>query len=476
MASSSFQFLEFALAVVVVYQLFSSPLWRQIVLLAASCCFLSTFTRDYRALLPFAAFLAFGYLGLQLVKKHPARGFALVLSSTILLFVWLKKYSFFPASAFLPFPYLTVGLSYILFRILHLLIDTHAGLMEERINPFRYLVYTINFTTLVSGPIQKYPDFIGMLAKPGSTRPSVANIGTAVERIVVGFFKTNVLALLLSNAQHSALAQIIRGSSEQLTAGVLAFVTYPLFLYCNFSGYIDIVIGIGGLLGITLPENFNRPFSADSFLGFWSRWHITLSEWLKTYVYTPLLMTLMRRFPAAALAPVWAVFAFFVTFFLIGVWHGQTAAFLFFGFLQGLGVSMNKLYQIVITSWLTRRRYKMISADPFYVAISRGLTFTWFTFTLLWFWSSWGQIGNLFAALGWISAIQTWLIILAGSTVILLVLEGLREALLAIRWQGIPVIHSRYWRTAWDTGIVVITLAAILLSNQPAPEIVYKTF
>jgi D-alanyl-lipoteichoic acid acyltransferase DltB (MBOAT superfamily) len=476
MGSSSVQFLEFALAVVLLYQLFTSVLWRKLVLLGASGWFLSTFTHDYRAFLPFAAFLALGYAGLRLVKKQTAGAFLLVLAATILLFVWLKKYSFFPTAAFLPFPYLTVGLSYILFRILHLMIDTHGGLIEEKITPLQYLVYTVNFTTLVSGPIQKYPEFNSMVERPGSTRPGMASIGVAVERIVVGFFKTNALALVLSDTQHSAIAQITRGSGAHLLAGVLTFASYPLFLYCNFSGYIDIVIGISSLLGITLPENFNRPFSSDSFIGFWSRWHITLSEWLKTYVYTPLLMTLMRRYPALSLEPVWAVLAFFVTFFLIGVWHGQTAAFLFFGFLQGLGVSMNKLYQILITRWLGRKRYRALSSNSFYVTLSRGLTFTWFTFTLLWFWSNWGQIGQLFSALGWLGSGEVWLSIFAGSTVILALWETLREALLAIRWQGIPFLHSRYWRTAWDTALVVITLAVILLSNQPAPEIVYKTF
>jgi D-alanyl-lipoteichoic acid acyltransferase DltB (MBOAT superfamily) len=475
MGSSSFQFLEFSLAVVVIYQLFSSVVWRQLVLLVASCWFLGTFTQNYQAFLPLAGFLAFGYLGVQLVRKRPAQAFSVVLTATILLFVWLKRYSIFPAGACLPFVYLTVGLSYILFRILHLMIDIRAGLLEERINPLQYLVYTINFTTLVSGPIQRYPEFIAMVEKPGSTRPGIAVIGVAVERIVVGFFKTNVLALLLSDAQHSALAEMTR-AGEHLIPGVVTFASYPLFLYCNFSGYIDIVIGIASLLGITLPENFNRPFSSDSFIGFWSRWHITLSEWLKTYVYTPLLMSLMRRYPAVSLEPVWAVLAFFVTFFLIGVWHGQTAAFLFFGFLQGLGVSMNKLYQILMTSWLGRKKFKSLSSDPFYVMVARGLTFTWFTFTLLWFWSNWGQIGSLFSALGGIGAAQVWLTIFAGSSVILAVWEAVREALLAIRWQGSPFLHSRYWRTAWDTGLMVITLAVILLANQPAPEIVYKTF
>src|SRR6202000_3442813 len=73
---------------------------------------------------------------------------------------------------------------------------------------------------------------------------------------------------------------------------------YPLYLYANFSRSTDFVIGVARLLRLELPENFNDPFSSESFIGFWSRWHITLSSWLKDYVYTPLLMTLMRRFTA----------------------------------------------------------------------------------------------------------------------------------------------------------------------------------
>jgi D-alanyl-lipoteichoic acid acyltransferase DltB (MBOAT superfamily) len=478
MGSSSFEFIGFALIVVVAYQLFRSALWRKVVLLTASCWFLSTFTHDYRAYIPFIAFLTLGYLNLQMMKRAPARAFLLVLIATILLFVWLKKYSFFPAAAFLSFPYLTVGLSYILFRILHLTIDTHNGLLKEPISPLQYLVYTINFTTLVSGPIQKYSEFTGMVEAPGGARPSLPAIGVAVERIVRGFFKTNVLALILSDLHTSAIAQLARGvdGHGHLMPSVVAFASYPLFLYCNFSGYIDIVIGIARLLGITLPENFNRPFSSDSFIGFWSRWHITLSEWMKTYVYNPFLMALMRRYPATSLEPVWAVLAFFVTFFLIGIWHGQTAAFLFFGFLQGLGVSMNKLYQILMTKWLGQKSYRSVSSNSYYVAVARGFTFTWFTFTLLWFWSNWSQIGTLFSALGWKDVAEVWLAILFGSSSILAAWEALRGAFLSIQWQGSPFLYSRYWRTAWNTGLVVIALVVVLVSNQPAPEIVYKAF
>jgi D-alanyl-lipoteichoic acid acyltransferase DltB (MBOAT superfamily) len=477
MGSSSFEFIAFAFIVVIIYQLFCSPLWRQLVLLTASCWFLSTFTHDYRAYIPFIAFLLIVYVCLQIVHRAPERAFAFVITATIMLFVWLKKYSFVPLSMTLPFPYLTVGLSYILFRVLHLMIDSHYGQMKDPISPFHYLLYTINFTTLVSGPIQKYPEFKAMIEAPGSTRPGLPEIGAAVERIVTGVFKTNVLALILSDLQASALAQLARGADGHgyLIPGVLAFASYPLFLYCNFSGYIDIVIGIARLLGITLPENFNRPFSSDSFIGLWGRWHITLSEWLKTYVYNPLLMLLMRRYSAPNLEPFWAVLAFFVTFFLVGVWHGQTAAFLFFGFLQGFAVSVNKLYQILMTKWLGRTAYQSLSSNPHYVAVARGLTFTSFTFTLIWFWSDWNQIRSLFWILGW-SLVEIWVAILIGSTLILALWEALRAIFLSIKWQGNPIVYTRYWRTAWNTGLLVIVFGVGLLSSKPPPEMVYKAF
>jgi len=209
------------------------------------------------------------------------------------------------------------------------------------------LNYTLNFTTVLSGPIQTYQDFSKYQLAPIPLRLDPYDIGRAVERIVIGFFKVNVLSLALSLMQGQALEALqSAGSLETRTVqGFLIIGLYPLYLYCNFSGYIDIVIGIARLLRIELPENFNRPFSADNFMNFWSRWHITLSEWLKTYVYNPLLIAGMRRFQSAAIAPFLGIFAIFVTFFLVGLWHGQTAEFLFFGVLQPGGVAGVMLYQ-----------------------------------------------------------------------------------------------------------------------------------
>jgi alginate O-acetyltransferase complex protein AlgI len=251
---------------------------------------------------------------------------------------------------------------------------------------------------------------------------------------------------------------------------------YPIYLYFNFSGYVDVVIGVARFFGIALPENFDRPFSSTNFINFWSRWHITLSSWLKTYVYNPLLMSLMKRFPARKIEPYLGVFAFFVTFFLVGAWHGQTSMFLFFGLLQGGGVSVNKLYQILMTKRLGKKRFIALGNNPFYAACMRGLTFTFFAFSLFWFWSTWTQMDSIVVALGWSTVALVWLLVFAAATIVLTLLQWARTGAMAlgsrsVRW-CCPAIH----RTAWGTALAVITVLTLVISNSPAPDIVYKTF
>jgi D-alanyl-lipoteichoic acid acyltransferase DltB (MBOAT superfamily) len=317
-------------------------------------------------------------------------------------------------------------------------------------------------------------------AEDPAARPvlSAKDIAEALERITRGIFKTNVLALLLSTL-HTRMVESVTAShpmDAELLPGALMFVLFPFFLYCNFSGYIDIVIGVGRLLGVTLPENFARPFASDSAIEFWSnRWHITLSGWLKTYVYNPMLMTLMRRFPSPGLASTWSVSAIFVTFFLIGVWHGQTSEFLFFGFLFGFGVSVNTIYQIVIIRKIGRKRYAALTRNPLYTAIARGLTFTGTAFTLIWFWSNWNQIRVIETALGAKMLIAIWIAIFAGATILLAAWETAYNRMVTAPWNGVPLL-SQCLRTAWSTTLIVVIVAVNLLLNQPAPEIVYKSF
>jgi D-alanyl-lipoteichoic acid acyltransferase DltB (MBOAT superfamily) len=396
----------------------------------------------------------------------------------VIAFIWLKKYTFLPDATFLRFAYTTLGLSYIFFRVLHMIIDAHQQELSGPITPLSYLNYTLNFTTLISGPIQRYPEFIEQHLAPVRPPLTLIDMGRAAERIVTGFFKVNVMGLILSMTQARAIDALSASQplfSRSITGAIIA-AAYPVYLYFNFSGYCDIVIGVAAFFRIVRPENFDRPFSTDNFLDFWNHWHITLSRWLKTYVYNPLLLTLMRRFPSPRAVPALGVIAFFVTFFLIGVWHGRTSEFLFYGLLLGAGVSLNKLYQLQMTRRLGKKQFKALGTHGIYLAVCRGLNFTFFSFYLLWFWSNWSDLGRMAHKLQAPAQTLAWLLIFAGSAVILITSQLLRTAAQHISFDGRAFFLSRYFRTVWDTGLAFVLVTTMTLLSTPAPDIVYKTF
>jgi D-alanyl-lipoteichoic acid acyltransferase DltB (MBOAT superfamily) len=475
----SFEFLGFAVLAALVFNLVSNAGWRAMVLLVTNVIFFASLMQGVVSCVPFLAFLAFGFILLRLAEKTAGQDNRLLLGASVvaivLVFAWLKKYGFFPAQAFLDFPYATVGLSYVFFRVLHLVIDARGGTLPP-ISLLGYVNYTLNFTALISGPIQRYPDYRAQADTV--SRPDLLSLGRAVERIFIGFFKVFVLSHLLHDLQGQALSLLpeAAGTWAIVVQGVIIAVSYPLFLYCNFSGYTDVVIGVGYWFGLRLPENFNNPFIAENFINFWGRWHMSLSNWLKTYVYNTLLMSLMERFPARAVEPFLAVIAFFVTFFLVGLWHGQTSEFVMFGILQGGGVAVNKLYQIQMAHRLGKKQYKALSAQPLYVMAARGLTFAWFAFTLFWFWSSWGQIQAYYATLGWEGAVLVWVAVWLGASVVIEAVRRLWGLVLLIKAGETPVATSRYTRTVCITVVATLTTAFILIASSPAPDIVYKTF
>ncbi len=475
---ASFPFLIFSVAVIVAYNLSRSSAWRQVVLLLANLAFLATFSLQPRTYIPLVGFLIFGYIGVLLVRAYGRFTFWPILLATIGIFVWLKKYTFLPESSFLHFAYVTIGLSYIFFRVLHLQIDVNSAEITEPIGPISYFNYTCSFATLVTGPIQLYQDFKDSPGLNGNSGLNFTVIAASSERILRGIVKTNVLALVASRMRDNAMDVLLTTSHpwEKLSSASLVFALYPIFLYCNFSGYIDIVIGVGELLGFHLPENFNRPFSARNWLDFWGQWHITLSNWLKRYVFNPMMLTLMRRYPSIRMEPFWAVLAYFVTFFLIGVWHGQTSEFLFYGLLLGLAMSLNKLYQILLAMWLGRQRYRKLAKDPVYRALARGLTFTYFTLSLLWFWSNWKEMGVFYLRLGLLPMLEVWLAIFVVATIVLAIWEAAYGRVVSAHWDGAPIITSWYARAAWISGLAVVLIAVTLLMHQAAPEMVYKAF
>lgn len=478
MDTASIQFVAFGLAAALVSNVNRNKVWRSAVLLLASLVFIGLIEREPTALLPLAGFLLLGYACFLLIERGWSHSLAWIVAVVVFVYIWLKKYTFLPEGSFLHFPYFVLGLSYIFFRVMHLLIEAGDGAKKKHVGFGAYLLYTLNFTTLVSGPIQRYDEFARdqFASEPITLGPRV--VGLQLERIVRGFFKVNVLAMVLNMVRVDALAQISQPLplSFKLYVAYKIAVIYPLFLYANFSGYIDIVIALARLIRVRLPENFDRPFSSTSFIDFWNRWHITLSTWLKTYVYNPLLVALMRRTSSLALQPLLGVLSFFVTFFLVGLWHGRTSQFIFFGILQGGGVALNKLWQLGLAGAFGRKRYKAMAKNPFYVAFARGLTFSWFAFSLFWFWSDWKQIDSVYSSIGIFKWCGVWLGIWLSATLVLALWEWLRSLLLSIRTSEGPVLASRYARVVYASTLGLASLVITVLLNQPAPPIIYRAF
>ena len=415
------------------------------------------------------------------MQAGATRLFVPLLIIAIAAFMWLKKYSLHTILAFSP------SLLRNARSLLHFLprsAPDHRRPLRlynaaQKISLVSYLNYTLNFTTLVSGPIQRYNRFASMQLAPERLPLDIVIAGEALERIIVGFFKVNVLSFLFLMIQTQLFRFNCRGHTrahERIFTAITIAAVYPFYIYCNFSGYIDIVIGIARFLRMKLPENFNRPFSSENYLIFWSRWHITLSTWLQIYVYAPLMLASLRRWPSPSIEPFLNVFAYFVTFFLVGLWHGQTSMFICFGILLGLGMSLTKLFQVLMTRWLGSQTYLALNGNWFYNTAARGLTFTWSTFTMLWFWSNWTQLRFLATSLTSAEIALTWILIFLGSSVALAFWEEIRLWLLSFQFENQPALSSRYVRTVWSTALVVISIATIMLLKAPPPDIVYKTF
>lgn len=230
------------------------------------------------------------------------------------------------------------GFSYLAFRLLHILLDRLNGVSYQATYP-ELLAYTLFFPAQPVGPIDTLPRFLED-TRIVPAAPPVPLLVQGVLRMLMGGVKKFLLADVL-------LSHFIPGTVpfDLLTPGYawLQLYCYALFLYCDFSGFVDIAIGTGNLLGYQLPENFNNPYFKGSLARFWQSWHITLSGWLRMYVFLPLnrrlLKTRLRRFP---------VFIAFIgqmtTMLLIGLWHGFTWNFLLWGLWHGTGLFIHKVF------------------------------------------------------------------------------------------------------------------------------------
>lgn len=375
MTINSLGFLGFVAAATAAFHL-APGRWRaRGVFPLTTVAFLGLTGPSWGALLAVFGFILMIWLATRIVASRPGRGTLPVVVAVILvIFGWLKGYavlSWLPFAERVP---TTIGLSYMLVRGLQLVVDVRDD-AELRPGPIDVFSFLASWPCLISGPIQRFQDFRTQAQGMGTSRLDDATLLEALGRMARGWLLVLVCGDFFRHVWLGLKAIAMEDVYPLAFGGAqLAFLAY---LFCDFAGYTDIVIGAGRLCGLRLPENFNRPYEAQSFLEFWSRWHMTMSNWFKTYVFGPLLMALTARWPSAAAANVLASFAFFVTFFLVGIWHGTTKAFILGGLLVGLGASVNQWYRGAARRALGKRAFDALPRHVVYRMAAKGLTFAY---------------------------------------------------------------------------------------------------
>jgi D-alanyl-lipoteichoic acid acyltransferase DltB (MBOAT superfamily) len=183
----------------------------------------------------------------------------------------------------------------------------------------------------------------------------------------------------------------------------------------------------------------------------------------------------MRRFPARGAESALGVGAYFVTFFLVGLWHGQTLMFVWLGILMGLGTSGNKLFQTAMIGRLGRTSYRTLCATPAYSIASRGLTYAWLAFTLVFFWATGDQMRHIVTGLGIAAIAASFAITLAAAALILAVWTAVENWVAARSAQASPVWTFAV-RPAWYATLVTASVSVAAVLDAPAPHIIYRGF
>jgi alginate O-acetyltransferase complex protein AlgI len=227
---------------------------------------------------------------------------------------------------------LPVGISFYTFKTLSYTIDVYRREIRTCRSLWQYAMFVTYFPELVAGPIVRASVFLPQLKR--SLRPSWARTLIGLQLVLLGVTKKLLIADRLSVFADAIFAQPSAYSPLTVLTGVVA---YSLQIYCDFSGYSDIAIGVSKIVGFDLPENFNMPYLATSMIDFWRRWHITLSNWLRDYVFFSI--GGLRKNPLNKYRNV------LITMLLGGLWHGASWTFVFWGLLHGVGLIVNHWWE-----------------------------------------------------------------------------------------------------------------------------------
>lgn len=473
----SLEFLLFVAASLCAFHVAGTLHLKRLVLLVSNVAFAAFLVSTPRAMAPMALFLAGSFGLVRIVHARRARGVLVAaLVATIGTFVVLKQY--IPAATLFPTlqqPYSVIGLSYVLFRVLHLQIDSHEGAIEEPISARAFVNYCCFFPAWLSGPIQRYEDHAAQDRQMECVILDAAGVRAALSRIVTGVFKIGVVSAVLFDLQAPLAGLRLDASYPVHFAATLATAAalYTLYMYYNFAGYMDVAIGVACLYGLRLPENFDHPFRSESMLEFWSRWHITLSDWFHTYLFNPLLRGLAMRFGTRRTGPYLGVVAYLATFTVMGTWHGATPVFIVYGLILGLTGAGNKLYEIEARRLLGKTGFRRLRENRVYAALCRGAVFATFSGALICFWAPTHLLRAIVAHPGVVALGLLGLVVLAAASLS-------AGSALRLGWDGVaarlPRPHGPLWAhlSLGTRAYVVVLLVAV--QRTSVPTFVYVPF
>lgn len=331
-------------------------------------------------------FLIFSFL---ILKK--GNGFKFVTSFLVLaMFIFWSFFKidyissgliyFLPYLAILKKPAAFLGVSFFGFKFISFVLDLKRGKIKNDFLFLDFYNYLVFFPCLISGPLDRFDRFVSDFNKVSSY--NYQQIFDAVWRIILGAFKKVILADSLFDLSINSM-NISDLSLLPFWKVQVSMYFYMAVLYWDFSGYSDVAIGISKLFGINTPENFNSPYLSRNLSEFWNRWHITLMNWLRDYIYFPIQMTLLRIKMKNTLMIL--ILANFVTFFISGVWHGDGINYLLYGLCHALSFNVFVLYKTFLTKKLSKDQLEKYNNSFAIKVFSIFLTFNYFSFSLYFF-------------------------------------------------------------------------------------------
>lgn len=250
-----------------------------------------------------------------------------------------------------------IGISYMSFKTIQIMLEISDGLIKERISVKDYLQFLLFFPTVSSGPIDRSRRFLKEINEVMPRKDYLELAGDGIYRIVLGLLYKVVLS--------TYVYQILLALSNTGTVvySIKYMYLYTLYLFFDFAGYSLMAVGSSNVLGIQTPMNFNKPFLSIDIKDFWTRWHITLSTWLRDFVFSRVLMQVIRK--------KWfknrlhnAAYAYMVNMLVMGFWHGISVSYIAYGFYHGILMSGFEIYQKKSTFYKKHKNktwYKLIS-------------------------------------------------------------------------------------------------------------------